>query len=259
MQRASTVPADKWAEVMATLRRAAPVALIVMVLHGADTVAQDAATPVALPTPVDPAECTVEPRPREELLGLVRSGLPRAIAAIEGTPVAGDENEEGEDSEATPAEGEPVDAATGAAVTETISQYAACSTAGRLPALSALIVDEGAAVFLAFSAISYAQGATGGTAPPSVDLDPALLDAWVAAIAFPVPTLPESRIASYEVREVKRLDEERVEATVLLEVGSNEPSQDRILLREVDGRYLIVFGEETEEGADATPDATPVA
>lgn len=237
-----------------TFQRAIPLALLTALLLGSGVEARQA-TPAALAITVDPAECTVEPRPREELRELARAGLPRVVAAIQGTPSGGD----GDESEATPPAGEPADAATTAAVTETIGQYTSCITAGNLPAIAAVLTRQGASVFLAFSAYGFLLGATGGAATPSADIDPALLDAWAAAIAFPVPSLPEARVTSYEVREVKRMDDGRVVATVLLAIGTEAPDETTIELRQEDGRYRIIFGDESDGAIDGTPVvATPV-
>lgn len=214
------------------------------------------------------AECTVAPRPEDELRALATTGYataaafltertaagtPRTAATPLATPAAADE------PDTTPTVETPADAATIAAVTETIEQLVACSRDGNLPAAAAVFTDTGAANYLGSAIVVFVQINTGSATPPTA-LDPALLDAFLATLAFPVSPPREAQLILYEVREVVVLPDGRVRANVLVSAGDREPGEDSIVLREQAGRYRIEFGDERDDGSGATPTtATPVA
>lgn len=260
MGKGPTAPAENKSVMKAVLLRAASLALLAALLLAGGAAAQEA-TPVASPTAVDPAACTVAPRSEEELRTLIPAGFRIAVGAITDTPAAGDGATPAADDAtpaATPPAGEPADAATVAAVTDVVGQYAACLSAGNVPAIAAILTENGASTFLGFGVATFTQVTTGTRLTPGAELDPALVDAYIAALAFPVAPPAEFRPTSYEVREVTRLDDGRVLATVSLATGTEVPSLDRLRLREEDGRYRVVFGPDEEERTAGTPvAATP--
>lgn len=199
----------------------------------------------------DRAACTVAPRSQAELRSLTAQGLAAASTAA-STPAEG--------SPAPMAEtGEPADDATVAAVTETLRLLAACSNADDQAALAALFTDDAAAVLLAASAAAFVQATTDPAGTPTFDLDAATVEAFVAANATPSPGPRGEEMTITEVRQVVRLDQEQVTATVLLDFGSEGPSEYAILFREIDGRYLIDFGPAVINESPATPAASPAA
>lgn len=249
---------------------------VLAVLVTADDVGAQEATPVA----IDVGACTVEPRPEEETRALIVAGYAEVAASVAArqaaaatpaavaTPVAGATPADAErmsgdsiGAAGTPAAGTPAtgmsaagtpaDAVTVAAVTETVAQFAACSRAGDLLATATLFTEAGASRYLGFSVLTFAQVST-GNATPSTDLDPALLDAFLAAIAFPVPPPREAQLTLYEVRDVVVLEDGWARATLVASLGDGAPFPEPNLLREQDGRYRLLFGPEPDDDA-ATP------
>ena len=192
---------------------------------------------------------------------MAAAGYPTAAGAVLGTPTS----ELASSPVGTPVAygparimDEPLDAAIVTAVRETIRQFFACSNAGNVPALTALLNEDGAAVILGFGVVSFGQGMTGG-APPSPELDPALLDAYVAAIAFPVPVPGQSRVAQFDVLDVRQVEDGRILATTLIEGSDGESDTDGIVLREVGERLEILIGPPGRVVLAATPAAaTPL-
>lgn len=255
-------------------------AVLAVLVTAGDVGAQEA-TPVA----IDVGACTVEPRPEEETRALIVAGYAEVAASVAArqaaaatpaaiatpgagaTPVdaermAGDSIEAagtpaastpaaGTPATGTSAAGTPADAVTVAAVTETVAQFAACSRAGDLLATATLFTEAGASRYLGFSVLTFAQVST-GNATPSTDLDPALLDAFLAAIAFPVPPPREAQLTLYEVRDVVVLEDGWARATLVASLGEGAPFPEPNLLREQDGRYRLLFGPEPDDDA-ATP------
>jgi len=252
--------------------RVLPYALLAAVLVGGGAHAQEA-TPVAL-APIDLGSCVTERPPDERLRQLATEGYAIAVAAVASnradeatpdvtSPVAAtplpspEPSENGEaGSRATPT-GTPADADTAAAVTETITQFAACSNAGKLTAIPTLLTDAGARRYLGFSILVFVQIGTGSDEPPA-ELDPALLEAYLAATAIRVPLPPEFRTNLYEIGEIVDLGDGRVRASVVLSQGDEPPGETPFLLREQDGRYVILFGPK-DAAAAATPVAAPTA
>ena len=146
--------------------------------------AQNDATPAA-GTPVagevlDPALCTVEPRPAEELLALA------APAASPATPAA---------SPAAPEipfgafAGTPADAETAAAYTAFVRQFWACNGHPEFSRVLALVTDEEVRqAFAPDDLVAIAQP-TEGTPEPGADSDPTTLFAVLG-----IEVLPDGRV-----------------------------------------------------------------
>ena len=261
-------------------RTAALVSLLLAVLVGLAAVqpgvvgaAAQPASPVAgaavgLPAVPDPTECTVAPRSLESVgaaLGTVPAGeeppAPPPIEPPAGPPPAAvpAEPEEPEEPSREPApldpelggpppvpvgielpEGEPVDAATVAAVTASVRRFVACANAGDVGRMYALVSDE----FLRQSV---------GNLP----LTAAVVDYLSAT---PVPRPAESRTTLFAVREVRRLPDGRVGALV----DDRDPTDPRgaslttdfVVFVEADGSLLL---DEYVSGLEAVydPVATP--
>lgn len=248
--------------------RAMPFAVGAMLLFGTGVEARQA-TPVA-PSAVDPAGCTIAPRTPGELRELTLAGFETAAGFVresqagQGTPgaVASPVVEVPADGatpvamagEATPRTvGEPADEETVAAVEETVRQFAACTNAGDLFAQVSTFDDEGASGLLGFAVLAYAQLSAGDFQTVPTELDPAVLDAFFAARAIPVPPPAGQRFDLLDVQEVRRLEDGRVLATTALAFGGNEEAVDTLTLREEDGRYVILLGESAVVGGEATP------
>ena len=100
--------------------------------------AQDGATPVGeapFPISADPADCEVERRPTDEVIALWLESPPTGMAQAspEGVPTI---------SELTIPVGTPADAATVAAVTDTVRTVFGCFAAGDFPRALALFSDD---------------------------------------------------------------------------------------------------------------------
>jgi hypothetical protein len=151
--------------------------------------AQNDATPTA-GTPVagevlDPALCTVEPRPAEELLALATP------AASPATPAA---------TPATPEipfgafAGTPADAETAAAYTAFVRQFWACNGHPEFSRVLALITDEEVRqAFAPEDLVAIAQPAE-GTPEPGADSDPTTLFAVLG-----IELLSDGRVGAYSV------------------------------------------------------------
>lgn len=253
--------------------RVALITIAAALLLGAEAEARQA-TPTVPTLAINAEQCTIAPRPPAELRELAAAGFDTAAAFVreseaeEATPSAGATPVAGTPlPEATPVSagagatptfgGTPADAATVAAVEETIRQLVACTNAGDFFRLVSVFDDESASGYLGFGVLAFAQVSTGSFDEVPADLDPVLLDGFLAARAIPVPPPPTQRFNSLEVREATRLANGWVIATVAASFGSNEENVDVLRLREEDGRYVIVFF--GDDDADATPPATPVA
>lgn len=237
------------------------VAAALSVLLGAGAEARQA-TPAASLS-VDAEQCTIAPRPPAELRELSATGFEDAAAFVreragrEATPFAG----------ATPAAqtggtdvltGESVDAETRAAIEATIQQFAACTNAGDFIALMSTVDDRAAANFLGFGVLAFAQASTGNFDDPPAELDPAILDAFLAARAVPIPPPPAQRFNSLEVRDVVRLPDGRLLAEIAASIGTKGVNVETLPLEEEDGRVVIALGGDAEE--ESTPAvATPAA
>lgn len=96
--------------------------LLTLLLTATSAASAQEATPAS-------AGCTVEPRTEEELMALAATPYAPQATPAEATP-------------ATLPPGDPVDVATIAALTDTLSQVAACARAGDINRLLALYSDE---------------------------------------------------------------------------------------------------------------------
>lgn len=204
------------------------------------------ATPVASPTAIDVGECTTEPRSNDEMRALIEAGLPPIVAFMAGTPVG----------EATPhplSGGEAADEATAAAVTEIVLQLVACMNAGNLPATAALLTEEGAASYLSFGFLPFREIYAGETGTPTAEIDPVLLNTFLAILQFNAPIPPALQGTLYEIESVTELEDGRVVVIALLAAGDAEPGRTSILLQYEDGRYRVTFGRDTGIGPPSTP------
>jgi hypothetical protein len=228
-----------------SLRPTAALAILgtaaVLPLAGWSAAASPALGQAGTPPPV--VECTVEPRPLKDVLAVVATPLAEAPAPWElpgqepdplGTPVP---------VRFTPAFGEPVDAATEAAVAAVAAQYVACANADDVLALAALVSDD----FLRGSFAAPPTGKPGAGAG--------------VFLATPEPRPEVARTTLLGVREVGRLKDGRLGALVDVLDPTNEraegaPSTDYLLLLERDGALLI---DEYRAGVGVPPAATPTA
>ena len=192
--------------------------LTVLALPGA-ALAQDSATPAtpatpaATPSALGAAECTVDPIDPDTYGEAARSATPQA-----GLP--------------DPATGEPADGATVFAVYDTIVQSIACTNAGDLGRLLAVIDPSYAPTLLgvpaeqipaALEAAVASAPETGGTATPLVD------DNDQSAI---VSTL-------VGIGEIVSLPDGQVAATVEIDSPQTGPATTVIYLRQDGERYVI--------------------
>lgn len=224
---------------------------LLLALALTSSVAAHQATPVASPTAIDLGECTTEPRSIDEMRALIEAGLPPVVALFAGTPIASS----GATPRPTRIPGEPADEATIAAVTETIYQYLACTNSGNLPAAVALLTDQAAGSYLAFAFMPFREVYEGATGTPTADVDPGLIDMYLATMQLRAPLPPAYQFNLYGIESVTQLENGRVRVIVLQATGSGELDKSYFLLRRVDGQYRIIFGRETEgEGeAESTP------
>ena len=166
---------------------------------------------------------------------------PRTLASLEAltTPVAG--APEPTPPSGTPAAlpvGEPLDAATLAAITATAREVIACRNAGEALRTLALYSD----------AFLRQYFASPGTFTPE----------RYAAMATPRPLSPETRVALLDVREARRLPDGRAGATVVVEDPADPTGQPRsatfLFFVEQDGRWLV---DGAIEGLATTATPTP--
>lgn len=248
---------------------AASIALVCLIFVFATAAAQDA-------TPASRSSrgffgCTTEPPPRAELRGFVERGYRVAAAAMadyyaspatpsaEGSavgvatpPAAVDQLDPAAFSGARPA-----DKATAAAATETLRQFAACFNAGRLTAAMSLVPESAAEWFLGFGAYSFVRFSPGMAEPPA-EINPILIEAYLATTAIPVPTLPWYRIDLREIGEVLDLGDGRVAVVAVAAIGTEPPKETSFLMRHEDGRFVILIGPD-EAAIGPTAVATPVS
>ncbi len=180
---------------------------------------------------------------------LIESSVPAIASFLAGTPLPGT------DGAATPTvtPGMPADAATVAEVEATARQFVACSNEPNLPAVAALLTEQGAGNFLSFGFLQFQAISSGATGTPAAGIDPELINIYLASMQLQTPLPPEFRLTLYGIESVTQLEDGRVRAIVLLATGSEEPRQSGMLLREEDGRYRIIFGRETSDAAESTP------
>jgi hypothetical protein len=184
------------------------------------------ATPAVYPITPDPAACIVAPVDVDALLG----HLATPVAGTVGTPAPG----------AVPV-GQPADAATSAAVAETLYDVFACANAGDLRRVVALFSADFQRVFFA--------------GVPPADL--------AAILALPPAPLPgaERRIIR-AIGEVQLLADGRAGVTIVLDEPDDPRREepDYALLVWNGERWLVdAIHEDTGIVPPATPGATPAA
>jgi len=164
----------------------------------------------ATPETVDPAACTVEPRPLADFR-LLPEAAP-ATPTLGSSPVA--------TARATP--GEPVtDPEVIAGVTATVRLHLACLNAWDIPRAAALYTDE-----------AFLRSALG----PGADASDAALESLLAPRE--IPREEWARLVAIE--EIRRLPDGRITAEVVgTTLGSPEELRQQVTFVEVDGRYLI--------------------
>jgi len=222
----------------------------------AGSVAAQPATP-AETAPVDPAECVVEPRPREEQRARLAAGH-AARAASEATPAVA--------PAVSPVAfridaitGEPADAATVAAIAEAARAFYACVNAGDMPAMLALMTDETAAGYLADIAL-FRANQQGHTADPA-SLDPVFLERVLDGLADPNPRSPATRQTMLGIENARVQPSGCVRAAVLTG-GTSDPDRDPFPavadFCPIAGHLLWHVGP-PPAGVDPLPTATPSA
>jgi hypothetical protein len=175
-------------------------------LWPAGVAAAQVATPTAMFGPINPAECTVEPRPADDFLRLPEELPDPAVELMMGTPVA---------VRTPPSEGTPASPEIVEAVTETARQFVACSNAFDGRRSGALATDD--YFFSAFSG-------------PGPDTD----DETLASLLGPHPLPPKLWSSLLAVDNVKILPDGRVTAILVTDSGSS-----LTVFAESEGRYLV--------------------
>ena len=197
------------------------VVLIVLAEPRFDAGAQDA-TPAAYPLAPDPADCRVEPRSLE------------SVAAVVGTPVAGEPAAPASPTPFVRPQGEPADAATTEAVVATVHEVFACANAGDFLRIFALYTDDYLRVFLAGTPINEE------------------VLAFFAATPMPLPE-EELRII-IRIEEVQILPDGRAGVVVVLDEPADPRTEepDYVFLERVGDRWLV-DGVVEDGGMAATP------
>lgn len=256
---------------MPTLHLRGALALVAMLgLMPQGVVSQ--ATPPGSPMVAATAECTIPSRPPAELWALAETGFRLAAqprgeqveqeATADGTPPVAEPSSPEPTSETassgmTPVvDGIPAEAETVAAVEDTMLQFAACTNAGDFFALLSVLDDESASRFLGFAVLSYAQVSTGSFDEPPAELDPAVLDGFLAARAIESPPARDQRISTVEVREVVQLADRSIVATVAFDFEARGAGIETVLLKEEDGHYVIDYGGGSATDGAATPESS---
>jgi hypothetical protein len=184
-------------------------ALLSLAVVGSPGVEARDGTPAARDTIVTPTECTVAPRPEDELRALFRETAATPIpASLEASPAP-----------AAPPAGTPADAETVAAVTATWREYLACLSAGDQARMFALLSD---AMVRRQFVVDIAFGVTEDA-----------LFAYLAAT--PIPMAPDQTIPIAPFTDVRVLPDGRVAA-----VGPDEQGRGdvRIFVKAGD-RWLL--------------------
>jgi hypothetical protein len=184
----------------------------------------------AQPEALAPAACAVEPRPDDEVAGLVPG--PHEPLPDAATPAAGGQ----EDGLVDRFQGEPADPETAAEVGNALAQYAGCLNANDRPRLLALLTDRFAAeVWAAWDAraTSGATPAAGSGAPPL--LVAAQFEGWDA---------PELTIASVRGRDILLLPDGRAVATVAWRFSGGDDTfrkTELVVLDRAGDRWLVDY------------------
>lgn len=166
------------------------------------------ATPAALSFPVtpDPADCVIAPRALEDVVAIAATTAPGGAVGL-ATPFV-------------PPAGEPADAATTAAITETIYQVFACANAGDPLRFANLYTDRFLGSFF------------GGVPAEQVE----------GFLALPPQSLPQDQLRIIRgIGEVLLLPDGRAGVVIVLDEPDDPRSEepDFVILQQVDGRWLI--------------------
>jgi hypothetical protein len=190
--------------------------------HGPAASAQNSSA-AATPVIADPAECLIEPRPREDFMALTEATPGVLQSEIQGIAVA---------TPIMPTGGVPADPSIVAAVTETVEESVACLNAGDIARFTALYTDE--AFFLAYG---------GGEIT-----DPELAEQQLASLATPQPLPPDERVGIPAIRDVRVLPDGRVTAII-----STTDGESLAVLSRSDGRYLYDWSYDLSTAATPEP------
>ena len=186
--------------------------LVVFVLAASSLsgAAAQGATPAPYPVAPDPAECTVAPRPLDEVVAVVGTPGAGATSSVAASPTPF----------ARPS-GEPADAETTAAVTATMRQVFACTNAGDYLRVYALFTDDFVRAFFVGTPLTPEVGA------------------FLAAPPRPLPADQQRVIVRFG--EVERLADGRVGLVVVLDEPDDPRTEepDYVLLVEAGDRWLV--------------------
>ena len=200
-------------------RALALVAVVTLLtVGGADAAAAQAATPAAFPFAPEPRECTVAPRPIEEVVAVVGTPTPSSPPFV------------------VPA-GEPANAETAAAAVGTLRQVFACANAGDYLRVYALFTDDYVRVFFAGTPLT-----------PEVE-------AFLTAPPRPLPE--EQRRVIVRFGEAQLLADGRVGLPIVLDEPDDPRTEepDYAILERVDGHWLVDEIHEDPAPSSATPAA----
>ncbi len=200
--------------------------MVLLAAGGPDAAAAQDAAPAPYPVAPDPAECTVAPRPIEEVVAVVGTPAAGAAAPAAASP---------EPFVIPP--GEPADAETAEAAVATLRQVFACANAGDVLRVSALFTDDYVRTFFAGSPIT-----------PEVE-------AFLSAPPQPLPA--DQRRVIVRVGAAQRLADGRVGVPIVLDEPSDPRTEepDYAILELVGGRWLVDEIHEDPAASAATPAA----
>lgn len=195
-------------------RRAALVAIAVLLALTTPATTARAQEGTATPLAADPAGCTGEPRPLGFLETLVEMPAPESTPApLDGVP-----------------DGVPVDEATRAEVTATVTTLIACVNAGDVLRAFAL----------------YEDGYLRRIVDPDDALSAEIANEIVVSFATPEPVPTDRQTTLVGVPLMRQLPDGRVAVVIETNGGVQdedaETELDLLLLSRVDGRWLIVDG-----------------
>jgi hypothetical protein len=180
-------------------------AVVIGTLLPSGALAQEMATPGPFPQTPDPAACVVEALPADDVLAV--------LAAAPATPAVS--TPDAVDLQETPADAETADA-----VKATLLQVFACANAGDPLRFASLYTDQ------------FLRDFFGGV--PQADLE-----AFLGMEPQPLPT--EQRRIIRGVGDVELLPDGRARVVITLDEPDDPRTEepDTVILREVDGRWLV--------------------
>jgi hypothetical protein len=179
---------------------------ILVGLAAVSATSAQSATPEPVAAPIDPAECTVEPRPVENLRRLPELIPDPAIVLALGTPAP---------LRTLPTGGKPANPELVEAVTEVLHKVVACTNAFDILRTGALMTDE-----------QFLRSASG----PGPDGSPEILE----AMATPRPLPREIWGALPQIKEVRELPDGRV----VVSLGTGDSAGAAVFVKSND-RYLL--------------------